>query len=113
MVETVQFFEEKINHFAESTKTLNTIFNDETKVLNRVISNLSQEKLEADKLAKMFRFQLKTPRQHLEFLKKAGKLDDFVEAKQQGKDEVAKWHLLDMAQDEISKIQTSHRSVVS
>ena len=40
----------------------------------------------------------------MDFLKKNGKLDEFIEAKLLGKDEVAKWLLLDTAGPEISKI---------
>jgi hypothetical protein len=40
----------------------------------------------------------------LEFLKRAGKLDEFIEAKVQGKDEVAKWYLTEAAKEEIKEI---------
>ena len=45
----------------------------------------------------------------MDFLKKNGKLDEFIEAKLLGKDEVAKWLLLDTAGPEISKIEKKHK----
>jgi hypothetical protein len=49
--------------------------------------------------------QLRTPRHHHEYLHRKGKLDEFVEAKVQGKEAVAKWNLLTTASKEIENIE--------
>jgi hypothetical protein len=38
--------------------------------------------------------QLRTPRHHMEFLNKAGKLEEFIDAKVSGQEAAAKWLLL-------------------
>ena len=48
--------------------------------------------------------KLQTPRTHNQFLEEKGMLDDFIEAKVNGQDAVAKWYLLDSAKEEMDKI---------
>lgn len=56
------------------------------------------------KIARELNVQLRIPRHHLEFLKKKGTLNHFIEAKITGDDELAKWTLLKTAKNEITKI---------
>ena len=40
----------------------------------------------------------------MDFLKEHGRLDEFIEAKLLGMDDLAKWHLLDTAKPKINQI---------
>jgi hypothetical protein len=45
----------------------------------------------------------------MEYLKRKGKLSEFIEAKISGQDVVAKWHLLESAKEDIDVLETELR----
>ena len=55
---------------------------------------------------KRLTLKLKMPRNHLDFLKKHGALDEFVSAKLTGDDVMAKWLLKDVAKSEIIRCES-------
>ena len=70
-------------------------------VQSTILAKKDEEIKEIEQKLKHQTLYLKTPRAHMEFLKKNGKLEEFIEAKLQGKDAVAKWNLLETAAPEI------------
>jgi hypothetical protein len=81
------------------------MFLKELLIKDNIIKNTEGMKDTYYKIAKDLKTKLQIPRLHLEFLKAKGTLDHFVKAKQQGKDEQAKWTLMKSGQNEIKKIE--------
>ena len=92
---------QKIAEVGSKGEKIQGTFMKEIKVKDEIIKDLKKEikkhKYNIDTLT----LKLKVPQMQKKFLEENGKLDEFIEAKQLGKEPVAKWCLLEAAAVEI------------
>lgn len=81
------------------------MFKKELQIKEEIIAKIEAERDQFKNQMEELTVKLQIPRTHMLFLRDKGKLEEFVEAKINGQEPVAKWLLLDNAKDELKVIE--------